>query len=86
MSFDYPKTILSKVLTTFKHNPERLSSQEIDLAMRICHCTLCGNFWVRRFKKEPARCPACHKHGWNRPLITEMLNAEQRPHPNGGQQ
>lgn len=81
MSFDYPKTILSKLLTHFKHSPERLSSQELDLAARVCHCTLCDNFWVRRFKKDPARCPECHKRGWNRPLLTEMLAAEQKANP-----
>jgi hypothetical protein len=78
MSFDLPKPILSKLLTTFKHSPERLTTQEFDLASRICHCTLCDNFWVRRFKKEPTRCPHCHKHAWNRPLITEMLLAEDK--------
>jgi predicted Zn-ribbon and HTH transcriptional regulator len=84
--FDLPKDILSKLLTHRNTNPERLSASEKAIADRIAHCTLCGNFWVRRKGKLPDRCPKCHKRGWDRPLLTAMLQqAPSITHPEPAQ-
>lgn len=76
--FDLAKGILKQLLTLRNTAPERLSAQEMELVQRIVHCTLCGNFWVRRKQKLPERCPACHKRGWDRPLITAMVMSQQQ--------
>lgn len=76
--FDLPKDVLSKLLTYRNTAPERLSASEMAIAMRIVHCTLCDNFWVRRKTKLPDRCPLCHKRGWDRPLLQAMLD-QARP-------
>lgn len=70
--FDLPKSILKKVLTTFHTNRDALTPDEQQLALRICFCTLCEYYWVRRFKPDPERCPQCHKRGWNMPLVNAM--------------
>jgi hypothetical protein len=65
------------MLTLYITHPEQLTEHEQLLSERICSCTLCDVLWVRRKKKSPQRCPACHKHGWNRPLITSLQAIEQ---------
>lgn len=72
--FDLPKDVLSKLLTYRNSSPERLSASEMTIAMRIVHCTLCDNFWVRRKNKLPDRCPNCHRRSWDRPLLQAMLD------------
>ena len=71
--FDLPQTILNRLLTIKNLTPERLSNDEMQIAARVCHCTLCDSFWVRRLKVSPPRCPNCHKRGWDRPLLTAMM-------------
>lgn len=68
----YSKTLLIKVLHMFHTHPEQLTEHEQDIAQRICVCALCDNVWLRRRKKLPQRCPLCHKHSWNRPLLEAM--------------
>ena len=75
--FSIPQDVLKQLLSTKNTTPERLSNQEIEIAARIMHCTLCGELWVRRKKSVPERCPKCHHRGWDRPLLTAMLTAQQ---------
>ena len=75
--FDLPQTLLKQLLTYRNTNPDRLSPEEIQIANRVCHCTFCDSYWVRRKTQIPARCPKCHKVGWDRPLIQAMLAALQ---------
>jgi predicted Zn-ribbon and HTH transcriptional regulator len=71
--FDLPKPILAQLLSAFNTRKDTLSSDEQMLASRICFCTLCDYIWVRRLKREPDRCPSCHRRGWNMPLVNAML-------------
>jgi hypothetical protein len=79
--FDLPKPLLKQLLTFKNTAPERLSNSELEIAGRICHCTRCDNYWVRRKHKQPDRCPACHARDWDRPLIAAMLAADGASHP-----
>jgi hypothetical protein len=79
--FDLPKPLLKQLLTFKNTAPERLSNSELEIANRVCHCTKCDNFWVRRKAKLPDRCPDCHARDWDRPLIAAMLAAEGASHP-----
>lgn len=72
MALVYSKTLLIKVLHIYLTHPEQLTEHEAQLAERICTCALCDNVWLRRKKKLPQRCPTCHKHSWNRPLLEAM--------------
>lgn len=68
----YSPTVLRKVLTVYLTHPEQLTEHESALAERICSCSLCDAIWIRRKKKSPQRCPRCHKHAWNRPLLESI--------------
>jgi hypothetical protein len=72
MVTNYSQSVLRKVLTLYLTHPEQLTVHEQEMGERICSCTLCDVLWVRRKKRIPQRCPKCHKHGWNRPLIEQM--------------
>jgi hypothetical protein len=68
----YSKTLLIRFLHLYHTHPEQLTEHEQQIAERICSCALCDNVWLRRRKKLPQRCPLCHKHSWNRPLLEAM--------------
>ncbi len=74
--FDLPKSILKQLLSARNTRASTLTDDEVQLADRICVCTLCDYIWVRRLRKFPERCPACHKRGWNMPLVNQMLYRE----------
>ena len=71
--FDLPQPVLEKLLIAFKTAPERLSASEAEISKRICRCTCCGAYWVRRKSRTPDRCPKCHRRDWDRPLIAAMM-------------
>lgn len=72
MATRYSKSLLIKFLHLYHTHQEQLTPHEVEIAERICACSLCDNVWVRRKKKLPERCPQCHKHSWNRPLLEAM--------------
>jgi len=76
MATVYPKSLLIKFLHLSLGHPEQLTDHETEIASRICVCALCDNTWLRRRKKLPQRCPACHKWSWNRPLLEAMKAKE----------
>ena len=74
-----PQPVLSQLLRLYCEAKERLSGSEQGLAARICSCTLCHFYWVRRKSQVPLRCPSCHKRGWDRPMLTALLAANLPP-------
>jgi hypothetical protein len=74
--FDVPKSILRKMLNVYHSHPEQLSTHEQAICERIVICSLCDNVWVRRAKKVPDRCPACHRRAWDRPLLEALMARE----------
>ena len=72
----YTQTVLRKVLTVFLTHPEQLTEHEQQIAERICSCSLCDVLWLRRKKRSPQRCPRCHRHAWNRPLLESIRAIE----------
>lgn len=72
MDKNYSPTVLRKVLTVYLTHPEQLTEHEQQIAERICSCSLCDALWMRRMKRSPQRCPRCHKHAWNRPLLESI--------------
>jgi predicted Zn-ribbon and HTH transcriptional regulator len=92
--FDLPQDVLQQLLTTLNTNPGRLSDSEKQIASRICLCSDCRGFWVRRKAKVPDRCPQCSSRKWDRPFLNALLAAQPtttNPHPpatektNGGE-
>lgn len=77
MAIRYSKIFLLKVLHLYGTHPEQLTPQEQELAARICSCSICDAIWMRRKKRLPARCPECHKHSWNRPLLEAIRVQEE---------
>jgi hypothetical protein len=73
--FDLPKPILTQLLTAYNTRRDTLTPSEQMLASRIRTCCICSYIWVSRKKHDPLRCPHCHKHGWDRPLVNAMLTA-----------
>lgn len=73
--FDLPKPILTQLLTAYNTRKDTLSASEQMIASKVRLCSLCNYIWVKRGETEPARCPHCHKFGWDRPLINAMLAA-----------
>jgi uncharacterized paraquat-inducible protein A len=73
----YTQTVLRKVLTVFLTHPEQLTEHEQQIAERVCSCSLCDVLWLRRKKRSPQRCPRCHRHAWNRPLLESIRAIEQ---------
>ena len=76
--FDLPKPILLQLLTAYNTRKETLTPSEQMLASRIRLCCICTYIWVTRKRNDPKRCPHCHKHGWDRPLINAMLAARSQ--------
>lgn len=74
--FDLPQPILKQLLNTYAHSPERLSPDETEIARRICFCGHCEQYWVRRKKLVPDRCPKCSKRGWDRPFLNSLKAAQ----------
>ena len=74
MALNYSQTVLRKLLTLYLTHPEQLTEHEQQIADRICSCSLEEWLWIRRKKRIPLRCPHCHKHAWNRPML-EQINA-----------
>jgi len=72
MALNYSQPLLRKFFTLYLTHPEQLTDHERQIAERICTCSLCDTLWVRRKMKTPKRCPRCHKHAWNRPLLEAM--------------
>jgi hypothetical protein len=66
--------MLHQLLTIYQTRKDTLTASEQEIAARICFCCVCGYYWVRRFNEEPKRCPHCKQHGWNRPLIHQMIS------------
>lgn len=77
MPMDIPKSILRKLLTRYNTDRVTLTEDEQALAQRICFCTLCEYLWVRRLRKNPQRCPSCHKPGWNMPMVNALIGQEK---------
>jgi predicted Zn-ribbon and HTH transcriptional regulator len=73
--FYVTQDVLAQVLSIKSTTPERLSTHELAIANRICHCTVCNWLWVRRKSTFPERCPSCHSRAWDRPLISAMMAA-----------
>jgi hypothetical protein len=69
---NYSPAVLRKVLTVYLTHPEQLTEHEQHIAERVCSCSLCDGIWIRRKRKSPQRCPKCHKHAWNRPLLESI--------------
>ena len=76
--FDLPKPILTQLLTAYYQRKDTLTPSEQEIARRIRVCGLCAYIWVARKNLNPKRCPHCHRHAWDRPLVTAMLLG---PHP-----
>lgn len=74
------QTILNQLLTTLNTAPDRLSASEQQIARRICHCTKCNTFWMRRKQKVPDRCPNCKTREWDRPFLSALIAAEAATH------
>lgn len=72
MALSYSQSLLRKFFTLYLMHPEQLTEHERQIAERICTCSLCDTLWIRRKMKTPKRCPRCHKHAWNRPLLEAM--------------
>ena len=72
---DLPQHVLRQVLNTALTNPNTMTESELTFSKRICSCSLCTHLWVRRKKDFPDKCPACHRRGWNRPMINALIAA-----------
>jgi predicted Zn-ribbon and HTH transcriptional regulator len=79
--FSFAQEVLKQLLSIKNTSPERLSRHETEIAARVCHCTLCGYLWIRKFAKLPDRCPQCHARAWDRPLLTAMLTTQKPTTP-----
>jgi predicted Zn-ribbon and HTH transcriptional regulator len=75
--FTLSKSVLLQLLSVRISTPERLSEHETKIAARICHCTCCDYYWIRKTSKIPDRCPNCHRAAWDRPLLTAMAAADK---------
>ena len=81
MPIAFPQQILQVLRSQLLNAPDKLTLTEFAISRKILKCTLCGNLWMRRTKKQPRVCPVCHKCGWDRPLIQAILDAEASGRP-----
>lgn len=83
MSFHLALTVLKSLRKLYITNPSRLTDSEQAIAKRILVCTSCDNYWIKKTKITPKRCPACHRTSWDRPLI--QLMTDMAPAPDEGE-
>ena len=70
------ETSLRSLLHVYLTDKGRLSTQEVELATMIRHCSRCNRFWLGHGKNPPRRCHHCRRRRYDTPLLDAIAAAE----------